>query len=68
MPLPVPLPQIATPEIIQAHGDRVACTGGGGALGHPRVFLTFDPEHKAVCPYCSRVYRQVQQAGESGHH
>jgi uncharacterized Zn-finger protein len=33
----------------------VACDGGGGALGHPRVFLTL-VAGKAVCPYCSREY------------
>lgn len=71
MPLPTVMPLVQTPEIIKASGDRVACNGGGGALGHPRVYLAFGPDHKVVCPYCSRVF--VQEAaggaeGDSGHH
>jgi uncharacterized Zn-finger protein len=33
----------------------VACDGGDGALGHPRVFLRI-PEAQVMCPYCSRLY------------
>ena len=45
-------------ETIETLTPQVACDGGGGALGHPRVFLHTDPEKgdKAVCPYCSRTY------------
>ena len=45
-------------ETIETTSDQVACDGGGGALGHPRVYLHID--HGAgdtvTCPYCSRVY------------
>jgi uncharacterized Zn-finger protein len=68
MPLPSLMPQIDTPEVIKAVGPRVACNGGGGALGHPRVFLAFGPDHRVVCPYCSRVYVQDDSAREPGHH
>lgn len=34
----------------------VACDGGNGPLGHPRVFLTFGAERQVVCPYCSRTF------------
>ncbi len=33
-----------------------ACNGGGGPLGHPRVYLNLAPSGRAECPYCSRVY------------
>ena len=33
----------------------VACDGGDGALGHPRVFLRI-PGEQVMCPYCSRLY------------
>lgn len=46
----------------------VACDGGGGPLGHPRVFLTFDDEHRIVCPYCSRVFVLEPGAGGGGGH
>lgn len=44
-----------TLEVITTH---VACDGGGGALGHPRVFLHLEaePGSSIVCPYCSRTY------------
>lgn len=34
----------------------IACDGGGGALGHPKVYLKFDDSDEVVCPYCSRRY------------
>lgn len=44
-------------EVIEVTSTKVACDGGGGALGHPRVFLKIDHEHHSVtCPYCSRTY------------
>ena len=67
MPLPAIMPKLETPEVIKATGTRVACNGGGGALGHPRVFLTFGPDGRVVCPYCSRVYEQ-EAGGDDGHH
>jgi len=33
-----------------------ACNGGGGPLGHPRVYLNLAPEGRVECPYCSRLY------------
>ena len=41
------------PEIRIVHDWRVACDGGDGALGHPRVWLQLPQEHGWVeCPYC----------------
>lgn len=42
-------------EIIETEDSTVACDGGGGALGHPRVFLTL-VEGRVMCPYCSRLF------------
>ena len=39
----------------------VACDGGGGGLGHPRVWLRIRDE-QTYCPYCSRVYVLDKQA------
>nr|ALS04662.1 NADH dehydrogenase [Pseudodiaptomus poplesia] len=30
----------------------VACDGGGGALGHPKVFINLDQEGPHSCIYC----------------
>ncbi|WP_417316682.1 zinc-finger domain-containing protein [Emcibacter sp.] len=43
-------------EIIETDKKRVACNGGGGALGHPQVFLEMGSKTNVVCPYCSREY------------
>lgn len=34
---------------------KVACDGGNGALGHPKVFLEIKKD-KIVCPYCSKTF------------
>lgn len=43
-------------ETIRVTSKRVACDGGGGALGHPRVWLHLDEDDQVLCPYCSRLY------------
>jgi uncharacterized Zn-finger protein len=44
-------------EIIPVASLEVVCDGGGGPLGHPRVFLHIDQEQGQItCPYCSRTY------------
>lgn len=41
------------PETKVVDSYKVACDGGEGALGHPRVFLQISGEHGWVeCPYC----------------
>ncbi len=36
---------------------KVACDGGKGPLGHPRVYLRIEQgEDRIVCPYCSRCF------------
>ena len=54
-------------EIIHVDERTVACDGGDGALGHPRVFLRIDG-HEVMCPYCSRLYVLNEGAGhDTGH-
>jgi uncharacterized Zn-finger protein len=52
-------------ETIIVDTDRVACDGGGGALGHPKVYLNLGEERRIECPYCSRVY--VLREGADSH-
>lgn len=49
------------PEEIYVDDKSVACDGGGGALGHPRVWLAMDSSGRIECPYCSRIF--VQRPG-----
>ena len=48
-------------ETIEVDSNRVACDGGGGALGHPKVYLEMGQATEVICPYCSR--RFVLKAG-----
>ena len=48
-------------ETLTVDEDRVACDGGGGALGHPKVYLNLAPKGEVECPYCGRHY--VKRAG-----
>ena len=52
-------------ETIEIGEMVAACNGGGGPLGHPRVYLNLAPAGWIECPYCSRrfVNRAVAQAG-----
>jgi len=53
------------PETIEVDDTRVACDGGG-ALGHPRVYLEMGDENSVECPYCDR--RFVLRQGAQAHH
>ncbi|MEM9262544.1 MAG: zinc-finger domain-containing protein [Pseudomonadota bacterium] len=34
---------------------RIACDGGGGALGHPKVWYSLE-DGRAECGYCDRLF------------
>ena len=59
---------IDPPEIVETDSRVVACDGGDGALGHPRVFLNIGAENFIDCPYCDKRFklRAGAQTG-SGH-
>ena len=58
----------ATPiETIHVNERTVACDGGDGGLGHPRVYLRV-VQHWVICPWCSRLYVLNAGAGhDEGH-
>lgn len=56
---------IAPPEYEIVTASRVACDGGEGALGHPRVYLTVDAQKGYVeCGYCDKLYVDAARADE----
>jgi uncharacterized Zn-finger protein len=62
----VPVDQsIPAPETFEVDSTRVMCDGGGGALGHPRVYLEMGDETVIECPYCDR--RFILKAGAQHH-
>jgi uncharacterized Zn-finger protein len=54
-------------ETIVVEQTTVACDGGGGALGHPRVFLHIE-DRSVMCPYCSRLFVLKEGAGHASGH
>jgi len=59
---------VKAPETVIVDSYRVACDGGDGALGHPRVWLQI-PEDKGwvECGYCDRrlVHRDHAEKTEN---
>jgi len=54
-------------ERIEVGSRVVACDGGDGALGHPRVWLKI-VERQIFCPYCSILYVLREGAGDDHGH
>src|SRR5213076_2430530 len=52
-------------ETIEIDQMIAACNGGGGPMGHPRVYLNLAHNGHHECPYCSRqfVNRAMARAG-----
>ncbi len=44
------------PETEVVTVSRVACDGGEGALGHPRVWLSLGDGGEVECPYCDKRF------------
>jgi uncharacterized Zn-finger protein len=44
------------PEVIMTDSHRVSCDGGGGALGHPKVYYEIGEEGFVDCGYCDRRF------------
>jgi len=58
------------PEIIEVDDadETAGCDGGGGALGHPLVYLRFEGKPQVDCYYCSRRFvkpAQLARAAQS---
>jgi uncharacterized Zn-finger protein len=47
---------MAAAEIVETTEHSVACDGGGGALGHPMIYLDMGGRDHIDCPYCGRRF------------
>ncbi len=56
-------------ETILVETTTVGCDGGGGALGHPKVYIALDHAGQGDCPYCGRhfVLSEGAKTGTHGH-
>ncbi|TNE40309.1 MAG: zinc-finger domain-containing protein [Alphaproteobacteria bacterium] len=55
-------------ETIEVESSKVACDGGKGPLGHPRVYLNMGDKGRVECPYCGREYVLKAGAKADGGH
>ena len=46
----------APPEISMVTSRKVSCNGGGGAMGHPKVWYEMGDEDFVECKYCDRRF------------
>ncbi len=56
----------APTEIVFTHSHRVACNGGDGALGHPKVWYEMGEDDFVDCKYCDRRFALVGGAMDPG--
>ena len=56
-------------EAVEVEDVKVVCDGGGGAVGHPRVFLNMGGKRQIDCPYCGRrfILKDGAKAASGGH-
>ncbi|NMM45338.1 zinc-finger domain-containing protein [Rhodospirillaceae bacterium KN72] len=64
----MPVPSIDEPEIEIVDHSRVSCDGGGGPLGHPKVYLQMGQDRKVDCPYCDKRFVLKDGVPLGGHH
>lgn len=57
-----------SPEVITVETSVVGCDGGGGPLGHPRVYLNITKTGYVDCPYCSRRFVLKEGAKAEAEH
>lgn len=54
------------PEIEEVESEIVPCDGGGGPLGHPRIFLNMEGMGSVDCPYCGKRFVLKKGAAAGG--
>ncbi|XP_072303231.1 NADH dehydrogenase [ubiquinone] iron-sulfur protein 6, mitochondrial [Eucyclogobius newberryi] len=49
---------VAEEEVTHVEDRVVSCDGGGGALGHPKVYINLDKDTKVgTCGYCGLQFK-----------
>lgn len=66
--MPDAIPVAADDETFLVTTSAVGCDGGGGALGHPLIYLSLEPGGEVTCPYCSRRYLLAEGAAPAHGH
>ncbi|KAJ3609116.1 hypothetical protein NHX12_023642 [Muraenolepis orangiensis] len=51
---------VAEEPVTDVHARVVSCDGGGGALGHPKVYINLDKDTRVgTCGYCGLQFKQT---------
>jgi uncharacterized Zn-finger protein len=61
------MPSSTENDAISVTQTRVACDGGGGALGHPKTWLDMGQDKSVRCKYCDRVFALDPNVSKGGH-
>lgn len=54
-------------DMVTVATKRTSCDGGGGALGHPKVWLDMGEDTQVECKYCDKLFVLSPDAAP-GHH
>ncbi|KIK92318.1 hypothetical protein PAXRUDRAFT_830055 [Paxillus rubicundulus Ve08.2h10] len=54
---------IANEPIRVVHGRKAVCDGGGGPLGHPKIFINLDQPGPRPCGYSGLRFEQAPHHG-----
>jgi uncharacterized Zn-finger protein len=54
-------------ESVEVSTASVACDGGPGAAGHPKVYLNLAKDGQIDCPYCGRRFVLKAAAKAAAH-
>lgn len=55
-------------NVVTTSKKRVACDGGGGALGHPKTWLDMGANNQVSCKYCGQIFQLDADAIIGGGH
>ena len=54
-------------KIVQDDTTEVGCDGGGGALGHPLIYLRFEQRRHVDCYYCGQRFAKSGYESPEAH-
>jgi len=58
-PNPLSAMELVSEEPIRlVHGRKAICDGGGGPLGHPKIYINLDRPEPRACGYCGIRFKQ----------
>ncbi|KIM34132.1 hypothetical protein M408DRAFT_325635, partial [Serendipita vermifera MAFF 305830] len=67
-PMPLSAMQLVSEDPIRVvHTRRAVCDGGGGPLGHPKIFINLDKPGPKPCGYSGIRFEQAPHHGHDAH-